>query len=556
MALRMLPIAICAWLAVCSAADGFALREFPTGEASAPTAVVAAPGNAIWFTDASGVNQIDAVGRIHRYPVNSSPADLAAGPDGDVWFIDADADAIGHLTPDGRATEFATKGRPSDVAVGSDGNAWYIDQGNLGRVKPSGLVTVFPLARRLGAPRSIAAGPDGRLWIAQHQFVDAVDTGGALTRYALRPSDSASLVAAGPDGRMWVATDGGALVEMNTDGSTAARLDLPDAPAAMVSGPGKRIWMTFPHADRIADVTAAGQVTEHGHADRAGIPMAGFAPEGLAVGGDGRLWVSEPLQDRVARITTGPACTVPALVGQREAPARVALKAAGCRASVVRPPSAGAGAATIASQSLAPGRVAPTGTAVRVILGTPATTCRLPLDATEVVADADAIVARRFLSFGAGDGTYSTIYIGCARATGRVLTIGRNLTALETFSADQFHLAGTRFAYASRAFDQSATGLATIQTGDLLLNAPTTVVTVLDPQAVVDDLAVTPAGAVSWIDELERTNTRPTLHLWVAGAATTLDVAGPDGVLLNLSMSPTSVHWTKAGDDQSAPIPG
>src|SRR5215471_9255439 len=64
-------------------------------------------------------------------PKDSSPYEIAAGPDGNLWFTEFKYDAaIGRMSTDGAVTEFPIPNRyvsPSGIAVGPDGNIWFTE---------------------------------------------------------------------------------------------------------------------------------------------------------------------------------------------------------------------------------------------------------------------------------------------------------------------------------------------------------------------------------------------------------------------------------------------
>lgn len=108
-----------------------------------------------------------------RIPTAGSGAGgIAAGPDGDMWFIESQRNKIGRVTPSGVITEFPipptpTGGNPVDITAGPDGNMWFLEAGTrvtIGRITPSGVITQFPTPAPGGDVRSIAAGPDHNLW--------------------------------------------------------------------------------------------------------------------------------------------------------------------------------------------------------------------------------------------------------------------------------------------------------------------------------------------------------------------------------------------------------
>jgi virginiamycin B lyase len=129
--------------------------------------IAAGPDGALWYTGYARVLYIvqsspprlavsveGVVGRIttagaviiHTFPAtfNSSPAGIAAGPDGDMWFTEFDGNKIGRTTTAGAITEFAVPtdfSVPSGIAAGPDGNLWFTERkGNkIGQVVLSGI---------------------------------------------------------------------------------------------------------------------------------------------------------------------------------------------------------------------------------------------------------------------------------------------------------------------------------------------------------------------------------------------------------------------------------
>lgn len=68
------------------------------------------------------------------------------------------------------AAEFplTTTAGPDDIAAGPDGNLWFTEQhgDRIGRITPTGTIAEFALAPN-SHPRGIAAGPDGNLWVTE-----------------------------------------------------------------------------------------------------------------------------------------------------------------------------------------------------------------------------------------------------------------------------------------------------------------------------------------------------------------------------------------------------
>src|SRR5438552_483215 len=75
---------------------------------------------------------------------------ITTGPDGNLWFTEADTNLIGRITPAGVIREFGgltASSSPSGITAGPDGNLWFTesDGNRIGRITPSGVVREFPV---------------------------------------------------------------------------------------------------------------------------------------------------------------------------------------------------------------------------------------------------------------------------------------------------------------------------------------------------------------------------------------------------------------------------
>jgi virginiamycin B lyase len=85
----------------------------------------------------------------------SVPMAIAAGPDGNLWFISDTRNSIARLTTAGEVTEFpiptgddwANRSNPESIVAGLDGNLWFTEaSGNMiGRISTAGEITEFTL---------------------------------------------------------------------------------------------------------------------------------------------------------------------------------------------------------------------------------------------------------------------------------------------------------------------------------------------------------------------------------------------------------------------------
>jgi virginiamycin B lyase len=152
--------------------------ELPTPD-SGPRALAAGPDGNIWFSEfkANQVGRITPDGRVTEFPMprlNSGPGDITAGPDGNLWLVElggtmdgiaVDGNRVARVTPRGEVTEFpipSAGGTPINIAAGPDGNVWYTKGAAIGRVTMQGEITEFALPPGQAPARAtgISAGSD------------------------------------------------------------------------------------------------------------------------------------------------------------------------------------------------------------------------------------------------------------------------------------------------------------------------------------------------------------------------------------------------------------
>jgi sugar lactone lactonase YvrE len=200
---------------------GTPITEFavPTAH-SGPTRITAGPDGNLWFTE----NQANQIGRItpkgavteFRIPTaDSGPEGITAGPDGNLWFTENQANQIGRITPHGTFTEIFVSTDNiipignAQITAGLDGNLWFTEGigREIGRITPRGTFSKFnlPLYDTRG-PEGITAGPDGNLWFTDHgdDQIGRITPGGSITEFPVPTTSSDPLgITAGPDGAVW-----------------------------------------------------------------------------------------------------------------------------------------------------------------------------------------------------------------------------------------------------------------------------------------------------------------------------------------------------------------
>src|SRR6185503_13856579 len=134
-----------------------------------PTAICVGPDTNLWFTEfnSTKIGRITTNGVITEFPV---PADvigsgITTGPDGRLWIADLGAQLYIPGTPTNggimalsvnsngvTATNYynsnmTVNSRPANIVNGPDGNLWFTEQvaGRIGRITTAGVITEFVL---------------------------------------------------------------------------------------------------------------------------------------------------------------------------------------------------------------------------------------------------------------------------------------------------------------------------------------------------------------------------------------------------------------------------
>jgi streptogramin lyase len=175
------------------------------------------------------------LGVVDATPPNHFDADLIRGPDNAMW-------ALTSLTPDGpesivridanlKVTSYPLNGiagtinpGPNGPVVvgtlipGPDGNVWFafkslepahLGQNLIGRITPTGTLSLFPLGSANQLVSSLTFGPDGSLWYIEPAASGGTQLGrlfpstGLVQHYALPSGAPAQILILGPDGNLW-----------------------------------------------------------------------------------------------------------------------------------------------------------------------------------------------------------------------------------------------------------------------------------------------------------------------------------------------------------------
>ena len=308
----------------CGIVQAQVVTEFTTGVTSGshPWGVTAGPDGNLWFAEAQGdrIGRITPSGAVTEFTAGitagSHPKGITPGPDGNLWFTESNGLRIGQITTAGVVTEFSTgiSGSTTDITTGSDGNLWFTEAaGRIGRITTAGVVTEFSC--RASAPaRSLAASRPAPTATCGSRRLTAIGSvrlppAGVVTEFSIghhRRRRAFSSIAAGPDGNLWFTEFNGSRIGRITPTRRRHRVQqrhhggsgpCTESPPVPTATCGSRKTSAI----AIGRITPAGVVTEFS----AGI-SAGAALVGITAGPDGNLWFTEFFGDRIGRITTPP----------------------------------------------------------------------------------------------------------------------------------------------------------------------------------------------------------------------------------------------------------
>lgn len=265
------------------------------------------------------------------------PTFLVVGQDGNIWFSEQGAVAVGRLTPatpSPTITQFTGTEGNFDIINGPDNNLWVTvsAQSTANPASPPPLngnaiakltfpgptVTQFPIPTSSSGPRFIASGSDHNMYFTECNVgqIGRVTTAGVVTEFTV-PSGALSVpydIVSGPDGNIWFTEMGasGGCTTTNTGARNIGKLTLSPTPTItefptptgssepriIVSGPDGNLWFTEYGTGNIGKITPAGAITEFPTSSGASNPFS------ISVGPDNNLWFTEFSGSKIGKITT------------------------------------------------------------------------------------------------------------------------------------------------------------------------------------------------------------------------------------------------------------
>jgi len=301
----------------------FTLYPIPT-PSSSPFSITSGPDGALWFTEANGnkIGRIMTAGVITEYAVptaNAYPEGITAGADGALWFTEYLASKIGRITTSGKFTEYAVPSfaNPISIAAGSDGALWFTQYyaNTVGRISTSGAFTEYPVPTPDAGPWGITAGPDGALWFteASSGSIGRITTSGNITEYP--GSGGGGLITNGPDGALWFTEAQSGVGRISTAG-VITLYGGPGGDSGITTGPDGALWVTqFSGTEgvlgRITPTQAiSGAITYYNISEPNYPPVNEFSAS-ITTGPDGALWFTDFVPNLIGRASLSSLPTLP-----------------------------------------------------------------------------------------------------------------------------------------------------------------------------------------------------------------------------------------------------
>jgi streptogramin lyase len=165
------------------------------------------------------IGEMTTAGSFSSYNASGfSTYDIAAGPDGNVWFVEGDAtDTINRMTPSGTFTAWnipTNDPGPVRIALGPDGNLWFTEAGanKIGRITSdgNGTFTEWTIPTSSSSPQGITAGPDGAMWFVESATdkLGRLALDGTFTEWSLTSGAAPNDIVVGGDGKLWFTEPG------------------------------------------------------------------------------------------------------------------------------------------------------------------------------------------------------------------------------------------------------------------------------------------------------------------------------------------------------------
>ena len=289
------------------------------------------------------------------------PRLVAAAADGNVWFAQQTTvpSSIGFFTPRGHVTNFGvpcdrcTSGEEVvyiwDLAADPDGSVWFIDNhaksdgtsidSRIGHLTTTGQFTFFLMPTKNATAlvpngfgqSSLALAPDGTVWFTENAtfgYGKLTPSSASFSEYRLEGAEQTSGITIGNDGKIWFTAADHEIAQIKPPSNgefVEFSLASGAFPLGIATGPDGNIWITEAGRHKIARLQPSGLINEFQ------LPTSNGSPQHIVAAPDGTLWYTELTGMDIGRITlhgsSAPTFEVIATPGQQNFDLTVAAPA-------------------------------------------------------------------------------------------------------------------------------------------------------------------------------------------------------------------------------------
>jgi len=316
---KLLIMALAAGLLACAPVQAQQVRYHDVPKGTHPHDVAAAPDGTVWYT-AQRTGKLGILdpksGKVEEIPLGegSAPHGVIMGPDKAAWITDSGLNAIVRVDPKTRAVKAwklpAETGYANlnTAAFDKRGRIWFTGQtGFYGRLDPkTGDLQVWKSSRGRG-PYGITATPSGDIWYVSlagnHLAKVNLDTGESTIVEPPTPGQGARRVWSDSKGRLWVSEwNSGQLSRYDpADKSWKAWMPPGDKPRtySVYVDEADKVWITQWSSNAIMRFDPATETFESFPSDRPGAMVRQM------LGRKGEAWGAESALDRLVVVKYG-----------------------------------------------------------------------------------------------------------------------------------------------------------------------------------------------------------------------------------------------------------
>jgi len=155
--------------------------SLPPGVSGQAEGITAGPDGNLYFLHDAVLARITPTGALTDHVADNVGEAITVGPDGNLWTAGTRFDTqtgavigdfIDRISLSGGVTTFnvgTTNGTPESISAGPDGNLWFTepDANVIGRITTAGQITLFNVPTPGSQPTGIVAGPNGNIWFSE-----------------------------------------------------------------------------------------------------------------------------------------------------------------------------------------------------------------------------------------------------------------------------------------------------------------------------------------------------------------------------------------------------